>query len=120
MYNIYIATAEDRLFLLLSLLSEILVAPDSKVVFLDQSAVFTCEVAGGTLVWVVNGTQREVHPAEIRSDLVVSETFDGSSTLETLTIPARVEYNGTRVQCAVFTLIGGSDQSESVTMRIQG
>ena len=120
MYNIYIATAEDRLFLLLSLLSEILVAPESKVVFLDQSAVFTCEAVGGTLVWVVNGTQREVHPAEIRRDLVVSETVvDGSTTLETLTIPARAEYNGTTVQCAVFTF-GGSDQSESVTMRIQG
>ena len=120
MYNIYIATAEDRLFLLLSLLSEILVAPENRVVFLDQSAVFTCEVAGGTLVWVVNGTQREVHPAEIHRDLVLSETItDDDTTLGTLTIPARAEYNGTRVQCAVFTF-GGSDQSENVTMRIQG
>ena len=100
--------------------SEILVAPESRVVFLDQSAEFTCETVGGTLVWVVNETQREVHPPEIRRDLVVSETIiDGGTTLETLTIPARTEYNGTRVQCAVFTF-GGSDQSENATLRIQG
>ena len=82
--------------------------------------MFTCETVGGSLVWIVNGTQREVHPAEIRRDLVVSETItDDDTTLETLTIPARAEYNGTRIQCAVLTF-GGSDQSENATMRIQG
>ena len=107
-------------YILLMFVSEILVAPESRVVFLDQSAVFTCETVGGTLVWIVNGTQREVHPAEIRRDLVVSETItDDDTTLGTLTIPARAEYNGTRVQCAVLTF-GGSDQSENATMRIQG
>ena len=82
--------------------------------------MFTCETIGGTLAWIVNGTQREVHPPEIRRDLVVSETIiDGGTTLETLTIPARAEYNITRVQCAVVTF-GGSDQSENATLRIQG
>ena len=100
--------------------SEILGAPESRVVFLDQSAVFTCETVGGILAWIVNGTQRDVHPPEIRRDLVVSETItDDGTILETLTIPARAEYNGTRVQCAVFTF-GGSDQSENATLRIQG
>ena len=60
--------------------------------------MFTCETVGGTLAWIVNGTQREVHPPEIRRDLIVSETVtDGGTTQETLTIPARAEYNGTRV-----------------------
>ena len=100
--------------------SEILVPPESRVVFLDQSAVFTCGTVGGILSWIVNGTQREVHPAEIRRDLVVSETItDDDTTLGTLTIPARAEYNGTRVQCAVLTF-GGSAQSENATLRIQG
>ena len=82
--------------------------------------MFTCETVGGTLSWVVNGTQREVHSDDIRRDLVVSETIvDDGSILENLTIPARAEYNGTRVQCAVFTF-GLSDQSENVTMTIQG
>ena len=103
-----------------TLLPEILVAPESRNVFLGQSAEFTCETVGGTLSWVVNGTQREIHPPDIRRDLVNSETVDdGGSTLGTLNIPARAEYNGTRVQCAVFTF-GGSDQSENVTMTIQG
>ena len=101
--------------------SEILVAPESRVVFLDQSAEFTCETIGGTLVWVVNGTQREVHPPEIRRDLVVSETIiDGGTTLGTLTIPARAEYNGTRVQCFVGIFGGSTVQSENATMGIQG
>ena len=82
--------------------------------------MFTCETVGGTPVWIVNGTQREVHPAEIRRDLIVSETItDDDTTLENLTIPARAGYNGTIVQCAVLTF-GGSDQSENATMTIQG
>ena len=101
-------------------MSEILVAPESRVVFLDQSAEFTCETVGGILAWIVNGTQREVHQDEIRRDLVVSETIiDGGTTMETLTIPARAEYNGTRVQCVAFTF-GGSDQSENAILWIQG
>ena len=102
------------------LVSEILVAPESRVVFLDQSAVFTCETVGGTLAWVVNGTQRDVHSEEIRNDLIISELpTEGDSKLETLTIPARTEYIGTRVQCAVLTF-GGSALSENATLRIQG
>ena len=97
-----------------------LVAPESRVVFLDQSAVFTCEIVGGSVIWVVNGTQQEVHPPEISRDLIVSEIItDDGTTLETLTIPARAEYNGTVVQCLVFS-ISSSVQSGNATMRIQG
>ena len=108
-------------YILLMFVSEILVAPESRVVFLDQPAEFTCVTVGGTLVWIVNGTQREVHPAEIRRVLVVSETItDDDTTLENLTIPARAEYNGTRVQCFVGIFGGSTVQSENATMRIQG
>ena len=112
----------DAVCLLLFSHAEILVAPESRVVFLDQSAVFTCETVGGAPVWVVNGTQREVHPAEMRRDLVVTETItDNDTTLENLTIPARAEYNGTRVQCFVGLYYGGSTvQSGNATMTIQG
>ena len=117
----HVPFVSNAVFLLLSSHAEILVAPESKVVFLDQSAEFTCETVGGVIAWIVNETQREVHPAEIRRDLVVSETIidGGTSTLETLIIPARAEYNGTRVQCAVFTF-SRSVQSENATMTIQG
>ena len=108
------------MFLVLSSHAEILVAPESRVVFLDQSAVFTCETVGGTLSWIVNGTQRDVHPPEIRDDLIISEIpTEGGSKHETLTIPARSEYNGTIVQCAVLTF-GVSAKSKNVTMTIQG
>ena len=107
-------------YILLSDHAEILHAPESTVVFLDQSAVFTCETVDGALSWVVNGTQREVIDPEIRRDLMISEIItDGGHTVENLTIPARAEYNGTRVQCLVFSL-SGSDQSENATLLIQG
>ena len=107
-------------YILISDPAEILRAPESTVVFLDQSAVFTCETVGGSLIWVVNGTQRELIDPEIRRELAISESFnDGGSTVEELTIPARTEYNGTRVQCLVLSL-SGSDQSENATLLIQG
>ena len=102
-----------------TLLLEILVVPESRVVFLDQPAVFTCHVVGGFIAWIVNGTQREVHPSEIRRDLVVSETSTTDDSMENLTIPARAEYNGTIVKCAVLTLYG-IVLSENATMTIQG
>ena len=108
-------------YILLMFVSEILGAPKSRVVFLDQSAVFTCETVGGILAWIVNGTQREVYSDDIRRDLVVSEIItDGGTTLETLTIPARAEYNGTRVQCFVGIFGGSAVHSANATMRIQG
>ena len=83
--------------------------------------MFTCETVGGSLIWVVNGTQREIHPAEIRRDLVVSETItDNGTILENLTIPARAEYNGTRVQCFVAIFGGSTVQSDNATLWIQG
>ena len=83
--------------------------------------MFTCETVGGALSWVVNGTQRELIDPEMRRDLMISEETvnDGGRTEQSLTIPARAEYNGTRVQCLVFSL-SGSDQSENATMIIQG
>ena len=83
--------------------------------------MFTCETVGGTPSWIVNGTQREVLDPEIRRDLVISEETvnDGGRTEQDLTIPARAEYNGTRVQCVVLSL-SGSDLSENATMIIQG
>ena len=100
--------------------AEILHAPESTVVFLDQSAVFICETVGGALLWIVNGTQRELLSDDIHRDLTVSESvIDGGRTVQELTIPAKAEYNGTRIQCVIFSL-SGSDQSENATLLIQG
>ena len=100
--------------------AEILHAPESTTVFLNQSAVFTCETRGGATLWRVNGTQRELLP-DILRDLVISEiTTPERTTVQTLTIPARAQYNGTRVQCVSLVHGGSSVESDNVTLTIQG
>ena len=83
--------------------------------------MFTCETDGGLSGWRINGTLRQDLPPEIRSDVDVSEdtiTANGS-TVKTLTIPARAEYNRTEVQCVVLGF-NGSAESENVKLNIQG
>ena len=88
--------------------------------FLDQSAVFTCETDGGVSGWRINGTLLSDVPSKIRSDVMISVTSTPEgNTVETLTIPARAEYNGTEVQCVVLGF-GGSAESKNVTLNIQG
>ena len=48
----------------------------------------------------------------------MSTTAEGS-TVEILTIPARAEYNGTKIQCVVVDF-DGSTESDNVTLIIQG
>ena len=83
--------------------------------------MFTCETDDGFSGWRINGIRLQDLPPEIRSDVMVSviNTPEGS-TVETLTIPARAEYNGTRVQCLVVKVGGSSDESENATLNIQG
>ena len=100
---------------------EILRSPESTTVFLNQRAVFTCETRGGITSWRVNGTQREILLHEIPGDLNVSEiSTPGGSTVENLTIPARAQYNGTRVQCLSLIIGVSFVESDNVTLTIQG
>ncbi|CAI8043109.1 hypothetical protein GBAR_LOCUS23920 [Geodia barretti] len=100
---------------------EILHAPESTTVFLNKPAVFTCETGGGDTLWLVNGTQLGLLP-DIRSDLVLSEeiTTPEGSSVQNLTIPARPQYNGTRVQCASVIFRGPVVESDNATLTIQG
>ena len=83
--------------------------------------MFTCETVGGVPGWRVDGKLLQSLPPEIRSDLLISPTnTDEGTVVEELTIPARAEYNGTRVQCLVGIFGGSSDESENATLRIQG
>ena len=101
--------------------SEILHAPESTVVYLDQSAVFVCETVGGVTGWRVDGTLLQTLPPEIYDDLQISRTNTPEGTVvEELTIQARAEYNGTRVQCLVGIFGGSSYESENATLTIQG
>ena len=83
--------------------------------------MFTCETREGATIWRVNGTLLEKLPPEIESDIMVSGTNTPEGTrVVVLTIPARAEYNGTRVQCLVGIFGGSSNESENATLKIQG
>ena len=83
--------------------------------------MFTCETDGGLSGWKINGTYLPDLPPEIGNDVIVSVTnTPEGSTVVNLTIPARAEYNGTRVQCLVVTVGGGLAESENVKLNIQG
>ena len=73
-------------------------------------------------MWTVNGTQLGLLLPDIRSDLVLSEeiTTPEDTTVETLTIPARAQYNGTSVQCLSMIFRGPSVESDNATLTIQG
>ena len=58
---------------------------------------------------------------EIRRELTADqETADEGTEILTLTIPGRITYNGTSVQCVMAELGGEAIESETVTMKVQG
>ncbi|CAI8046218.1 hypothetical protein GBAR_LOCUS25542 [Geodia barretti] len=100
---------------------EVLHAPGNQTVFPNQSAVFTCETDGGSTGWRVNGTFVDELPPAVEMDLEIfgANTAEGTR-LASLTIPAKAEYNGTRVSCFTQRLGGLFMESANVTLRIQG
>ena len=99
---------------------EIIRVPENTTVFLDQSALFTCETNGGISGWRINGTVLQDLPPDIECDMRVSGSNTAEGTrVQRLTIPARAEYNGTRVQCLVLGF-GGFAESGNATLKIQG
>ena len=102
-------------------LPEVLHAPGNQTVFLNQLAVFTCETDSGITGWRVNGTLLAELPLAIEMDLEIigANTAEGTR-LASLTIPARAEYNGTRVSCFTQRLGGSFDESANVTLKTQG
>ena len=103
---------------------EIIESPTNITVFLNKSAVFECEtsVHGGLSGWKVNGTVYNSLPAEIRSDLVTGDEGESErgNRIITLTVPAKIEYNETSVQCVTAESGGDLDESETVRMTVQG
>ena len=102
-------------------ITEVVNNPDNKTVFLNQPVVFTCETNGGLSGWRINGTLPGNLPPEVHRDLeLVSTGTDEGTTLLKLTIPARAEYNNTRVQCLTGTFGGSSVESETAILKVQG
>ena len=85
--------------------------------------MFICETDGGVSGWEINGTLSGDLPPTVASDLEFSATItDEGTTLLKLTIPARAEYNNTRVQCFVVKLGDPPVEVESETaiLKVQG
>ena len=87
-------------------------------VFTNEKAVFSCLASDVTSFnWRVNETDIDMLPHQLRNDIKIEDIFDFD--ISTLTLKARVAYNGTRIQCVV-TGEHGSLESDIATLTIQG
>ena len=103
--------------------TEIIVSPKNTTVFLNQKGMFTCEANGGDYtVWRVNGKKIVDLSPDIEEDLNFAHNgSEGTgSGLFIMNITARTMYNGTTVQCVTGDVGGMTEESEIVTMTIQG
>ena len=92
--------------------------PVDRTVFLNDDAVFTCLTdIGYTTHWRLNETDHDDLPSQLQHDLVITNE---STTHFGVTIVARAEYNGTRVQCVAESDDGHSVVSDNATLTIQG
>ena len=103
--------------------SVILTHPDDRTVFLgDENGVFfLCSTRdSSTAHWRLNESDYDDLPSQLQHDLVIDIASTVNSQLLDVTIPARAEYNGTRVQCVAESDDGHSVVSDTVTLTIQG
>ena len=103
--------------------SVILTHPDDRTVFLDDEngAFFSCNIRDSSSThWRLNETDYDDLPSQLQDDLVISSISTTLSVFLELLIPARAEYNGTRVQCVAENDDGHSVVSDTATLTIQG
>ena len=92
--------------------------PSSAVVAENDVAVFRCRVNSSyALVWVVGGSP-PMNPDILRA--IITPASDGGPPVNTLSIVGRSAYNGTTVECRVFSTSDGSSSSSLATLQIQG
>ena len=96
--------------------------PVDRTVFLNDAAVFTCLTdTDYTAHWRLNETDNDDLPNQLQHDLVINTGSTALFGVFSLTIPARAEYNGTRVQCVAESDDGHSVVvSDNATLTIQG
>ena len=84
--------------------------------------MFSCLAADvESFHWRVNGTDTESDSLtrQIKADLIKESSKHGVVHISTLSVTARINYNGTRVQCTVEGM-GRLLLSETATLTIQG
>ena len=85
--------------------------------------MFKCVTAGQDYLtgWKLNGTLWQDLPPEIESKTKLQAINHNGTRLEYLRIEARVEYNGTLVQCLILSTDGFSMlESENATLTVLG
>ena len=91
--------------------------PESMVVYTDTVANFSCEVNTVFASWIVNGT----NTSDLKNDdLDAAHNTSGKNVLCTLHFTAKVEYNGSLIQCVASMPGVGFITSQNVTLLIQG
>ena len=95
--------------------------PEDNTVFLDDDAGFSCLTdVDYTAHWRLNETEYDDLPSQLQHDLIISSESTADYGVFSLSIVARAEYNGTRVQCVVESDDGHSVVSDNATLTIQG
>ena len=96
--------------------------PVDRTVFLNDAALFTCLTdIDYTAHWRLNETDHDDLPSQLLHDLIInSESTTEFFGVFSLTITARAEYNGTRVQCVAESDDGHSVVSDTATLTTQG
>ena len=99
----------------------ILVHPTDRTVFLDDDAFFSCATRGSSSsYWRLNGTDYNELSSDVQDDLVIDSSSSALSETLNLLLPAKTEYNETRVQCVAENNDGDSVVSNNATLYIQG
>ena len=80
--------------------------------------MFSCIIRDAPGQWILNETNINDLSSALRTDLVTETIESAGIYFISLIIPGRVEYNGTKVQCAIEN--DAALKSETATLRIQG
>ena len=97
--------------------------PTDRTVFLDDGngAFFSCATRGSSSFhWRLNGTDYNDLSSDVQDDLIISSSSSALSETLNLLLPAKTEYNETRVECVAENNDGDSVVSNTATLYIQG
>ena len=98
-----------------------MIHPTDMTVFLDDDAFFSCVTRGSSSShWRLNGTDYNDLSSDVLDDLVIDSSSSALSETLNLLLPAKTEYNGTRVECVAENNDGDSVVSNTATLYIQG
>ena len=89
-------------------------------VFLNHSAVFTCETSGLHMGWRVQGTKLLPDSYHNITTSLLNVTIN--STIGEMVLLARAEYNEARIQCVTmdYDFTSSIVESETAILNIQG